>query len=637
MNFLKSLFFSIILLFFSINIFSINDIKKETYDFSKINNINYKIVENLHYDFGNENFQQIKSFIIKPYFLISKDTNTQKIKSVISNFPNELQNNQLKYKIDNLKKLNIININYSFNKKIVDSKIYKKVDFPIKNLDENKFKEELEFTNFITINEDLKFQASKLAENKNDIFQISYDIANWVEKNIKYNLSSILEKPNRDSVKVFYDKTGVCREIILLYTSLLRSLKIPTRIVSGISYTQNKEIVNLVGSNWGGHVWVEVLIGETWVPFDLTYKQYGKIDLSHISFKTSNEIGNLNSVLFEIKSKKSNFDITIDRKFNVLIEDYTLKNQENKSKVSIEFIEEVGPKSYGVITLKLENLKNYYVFEKLNLIVPKEMKIQNTKKNILLKPKEKRELYFPYKLDLLENYKYTLPFDIYKNNIKILSNNIKIENQFKNYKNEFKEIAQKDINQKKENLDFDCDYLFNSSKNINCEIKNLGNTILKNINICYEKKCQLNNLYIGETKKIIFSNNYKNTFFVEVNFSNEYYKYILEEKKLPKIIMSYEKFNNINLEIEYNIENYFKELKIEFILNNKTKILILNNSGKYSYKINTSIINLKQKIFYKNTLILSKIHILDTSFDIFLEIELFLNYLLDKIIGFFKN
>jgi len=61
-----------------------------------------------------------------------------------------------------------------------------------------------------------------------------------------------------------------------------RSLGIPARVVSGYAYTDSEEVVEFVGSHWGGHAWAEVLIDDTWVPFDLTYKQYGYVDASHI-------------------------------------------------------------------------------------------------------------------------------------------------------------------------------------------------------------------------------------------------------------------------------------------------------------------------------------------------------------------
>ena len=66
--------------------------------------------------------------------------------------------------------------------------------------------------------------------------------------------------------------------------ALNRALGIPARFISGVSYTNS----DLFTEKWGPHGWAEVYFpGYGWIPFDVTYGEYGFVDPTHIRLKES--------------------------------------------------------------------------------------------------------------------------------------------------------------------------------------------------------------------------------------------------------------------------------------------------------------------------------------------------------------
>ncbi|HUG93880.1 MAG TPA: transglutaminase-like domain-containing protein, partial [Planctomycetaceae bacterium] len=64
-----------------------------------------------------------------------------------------------------------------------------------------------------------------------------------------------------------------------LLAAMLRAQKIPSRIAVGLVYVDGL-------SSFGGHMWTEALLGETWVPLDATLGR-GGIGVGHIKLAES--------------------------------------------------------------------------------------------------------------------------------------------------------------------------------------------------------------------------------------------------------------------------------------------------------------------------------------------------------------
>lgn len=572
-----------------------------SYDYIKLeieNNIDFEVEK-------GENFD-IKKFEVISYFLPQTYNKTQYLNNFETNYNNYNiinESNTLHleyiYETEDLKSKNTLENIFLVQSTINRPKIKKIESFPIENINTENLKY-TKLSGLIDSNTKIKEQASKLAKGETDLFIVASKIAKWIEEDIEYDLSTVLENPNQKSTEVFESKTGVCREITHLYISMLRSLGIPARVVTGYAYTNSEELINFIGSNWGGHAWAEVLIGDTWVPFDLTYNQYGFVDASHIILDRSVELRTnsvqINASGFDFKlvpnSLKTNNEFKVIEKIKN-IEDFGFD-------ISLSGPTELSFDSYGYIEVNVENKKDYYQILFLKIAKPKEIElISNNEKMLILKPNEEKKVFFNYKIPQLEKgYIYTFPFSIY-NNEKTFSFESKSKESFK-YLSE-NELPT-DNNDEKEfsNLPINANCIFKldlPQNNINCTLINTNNFEMKNINLCITNNCQETNLLIGEEKSILIeTNNFQENITIITENSKDISNLKLSKPKLE--IDSKLTENNLKLQIE--IQNYTISQATKITVNNKeistndekfTEINITLNKGLNEIKIELIVNN----------------------------------------------
>src|SRR3989338_2220208 len=108
------------------------------------------------------------------------------------------------------------------------------------------------------------------------MYVASFLLASWVKENVRYDLTTLTAEAVQTSSWVFQERRGVCDELTNLFIAMARSVGIPARFVTGTVYSG-------LLPGWGNHGWAEVYFqGYGWVPFDVTYGQYGWIDPSHV-------------------------------------------------------------------------------------------------------------------------------------------------------------------------------------------------------------------------------------------------------------------------------------------------------------------------------------------------------------------
>ena len=138
--------------------------------------------------------------------------------------------------------------------------------------------------NDFDINETLAIDNSYISDYNTLIYNIKQQdtsdnpvhvkIAKWVYENMKYDESFVGR--NMTSKEILELKTGVCEHYALLYQDLLRSIGIPAKTVTGISYDFDKD-------KFENHAWVMVNYNSQWLPIDPTWGIYsGKLPISHI-------------------------------------------------------------------------------------------------------------------------------------------------------------------------------------------------------------------------------------------------------------------------------------------------------------------------------------------------------------------
>lgn len=386
-------------------------------------------------------------------------------------------------------------------------KVKEKASFPLKPEETAGLEQYLEPTKTIdSDNPAIVAKAAELAQGEEDLFKVVFNLASWVEENIEYDLNTVTATASQKGSWVLQNKQGVCDEMASLFVAMARSLGIPARFVSGISYTNSQEVVDTVGSNWAGHGWAEVYFPDLgWVSFDVTFNQYGYIDVTHIKlrdgFDPTEPAVKYKWVADGVDLKKGKLDLNVKvEEEGTIVPEEVLLEQEILS-------HEVGFGSYNLIKGIVKNTADYYVATALNLAVPKEVEvIGRNRRNILLRPKEVRETFWIVKIpeNLPSQYIYTFPAKIYS------EKNISVEDSFtaqegKNAysKEEIEELTVQDEEKSySRKISFDCQYQkeikLGEENKIVCSIKNSGNANLNNIVFCVGEACETINLPINQ-------------------------------------------------------------------------------------------------------------------------------------------
>ncbi|RLG22538.1 hypothetical protein DRN85_10640 [Methanosarcinales archaeon] len=391
-------------------------------------------------------------------------------------------------------------------------RITNKISFPISVDDE--FNQWLISSEHIDSNDSsIIRQASAIAEGSNDLYYVVYKLADWINKNVKYDVSygESVEKAST----VLADKKGTCDEYTSLLVAMCRSLGIPAKYIAGLAYSNIPEI-----EGFSPHAWAEIYFpGYGWVPFDATYGQLGFVDASHIVLKeafdpaessTTYEWKGLDADLYAEKLRMNADLINTSGTAGPYI---SLNVKAIKSKV--------GFGSYNLIEADIENLNNCYISTEVYIAKPTELKLIGVSENqVLLKPNEKKKVYWIVKVPetLRSDSIYTFP-------IKITSlRNVSAETEFSssasdkkyslNEMEERKEISEEGKTlAKKVELNCSTDktvLLENESIQIKCSVKNTGNVFLDNLAVCMNTLCKHIDLGIHQTKKIDFPFKAKN-------------------------------------------------------------------------------------------------------------------------------
>jgi hypothetical protein len=423
-------------------------------------------------------------------------------------------------------------------------------------------------------NEDIIKIANLLGRGEDDLYVVVYKLAEWTKNNVEYDLSTLTAEITQKASWVLTNKQGVCDELTSLFIALNRALGIPAKFVSGISYTNSE----LFTDQWGPHGWAEVYFPNYgWIPFDVTYGEFGFIDPTHIKLKESID-GKDTSTRYlwlgrniDLETKKLDIKTTLLEKKGLINPFISLKLKPIK--------DATGFGSYNLIETEVKNLKNYYISTELYLSKPDEVKIIGDERiQILLKPEEKKKVYWTVKLsqNLNSNYIYTFPLAVYSlRNVSARASFgstfddpvfslTEIKDILEQRQEEEKKVYSKEVNLK---CDINKDEFYEyENALINCEIKNIGNILLENINICMEKECKKIDLGISQSKEINFSvmGDYIGKKEIKITAINsqvsksKFVKYnVLDKPKIEIIDIEYP--NNVSFEQEYSISFTLKK------------------------------------------------------------------------------
>jgi len=266
-------------------------------------------------------------------------------------------------------------------------------------------------TNIDSVHPKVIGQAYSIAQGEDDLFVVVSKIGFWVKNNIDYNLSTLTAEVSQPASWVLENRYGVCDEMTSLFIAMLRSLKIPSRFISGLAYTNSP----LFPQGWGAHGWAEVYFpGVGWVPFDPTFGEFGWLDPGHIKLKESLDPQEPTTI-YQWQAR----DVKVEVK-DLNLAAVKLKSQgvvplELKLKASV-LRPRVGFGSYNAIMLEIENLADYYVSSEFSLTRVTDMQIiGGESQQIVLPPRGTGRVFWKVKLrdNLDPTFQYQLPIQIY--------------------------------------------------------------------------------------------------------------------------------------------------------------------------------------------------------------------------------
>ena len=484
-----------------------------------------------------------------------------------------MQNDNLDYRWSSFNENKKLDYGYSSRVRVNNNiiKINKQINFPVSLInDENLMY--IEPTEYIDITPQIKDKANEIVKGQDDLFEATVRLAEWTRTNVRYDLSTLTESVVQKSSWVLAAREGVCDEITNLFVSFLRSLHIPTRYVSGMAYSS---AIN----GFGPHAWAEVYFPNYgWVPFDVTFGQYGWIDPGHVKMIESKDAKEP-SVTYNWRS----IDVQIaDKNFNVSAS-LANKGENIKPLLELKIIplkNNLKGGSYVPIEVKVKNLQNYYLSSLVFFTIAPYIE-EGNEKAVLLKPGKEKSLYWILKVDDVEDKnKYIAMLEVQDSFGSKASSNLNFADDgdflsLDDAKKLVKKLEQVEEVNYKYNLFMDCDldksaYYMNEEINVNCNLKNTGNIPLE-FDLCIENNCEKVNLRINEEKLNVFIVDLEKSGSLKVTAKNGN---INLESSLDVKIYNEPKIEV--LEFNYNNLSYNEKGEYEIILNAEPEIYELN-------------------------------------------------------------
>ncbi len=341
-------------------------------------------------------------------------------------------------------------------------------------------------------------QAAELTEGHTDLFKATFAMASWVEENVKYDLNSLTAQASQKASWVLENKQGVCDEMTSLFIAMARSQGIPARFVSGISYTTS----DLFDEPWQPHGWAEVYFPTIgWVPFDITFGEYGYIDVTHVKMRESPD-PTTSGTTYQWFGNNINLETT-PLKFDVNIVGQGAPAHEPLQLEYTVLDDQVEFGSYNLIKASVKNTANSYTGTTIHLAAPEEVVVLGrNRRTLLLTPQEVRETYWvvrtPTELD--SSFLYHYPFLIYtEKNMSIQGtftakpgsvyyseqqiNSLTVQDEEKSYSRQ---------------VDLTCDMpsavRVGDVLQAKCTLTNRGDQDLSAVEFCVEKECTTQNV-----------------------------------------------------------------------------------------------------------------------------------------------
>ncbi len=279
--------------------------------------------------------------------------------------------------------------------------------------DKDEFSEEvqeyLEYTEIANVNPEIIDKANELVGGVDNYLDAVSILSDFVAYHIIYDLS--YSDPDTTACEVFETRRGVCGAFSALLVSMLRTVGIPARFVSGYAFTNIGEVSC---SNFIAHSWIEVYIpGSGWIPIDPTFKEFFWVNAGHVELYKSKD---LSTSL--INATATYHDATIEPKkpsFSFEMTDYELSEQVLPFTASFSH-DEVGENDFVIINVTINNSFDGWLLDSIILSKTYEMSMvyNNETIPVFIPPNSLKSYYYIVKTPdgLDPNLLYTHPFAV---------------------------------------------------------------------------------------------------------------------------------------------------------------------------------------------------------------------------------
>ena len=419
--------------------------------------------------------------------------------------------------------------------------------------------------------------ANELAAGKDDLYEVVFTLAKWSKENIEYDLSTLTESVSQSASWVLENRRGVCDELTNLFIAMNRALGIPAKFISGVAYTDTVPTED----GFGAHGWAEIYFpGHGWIPFDVTYGEYGYVDEFHIKLKEA-----VDAIKPSTRYQWLGRDISLATSALKISTDIKEKVRSKEDLVEIKVIPEksrVGFGSYNVIQVDIENLQEYYLATDVILSKSEEITLlEDNKQAVLLKPGQRKQLFWIAEVasNLQPGFIYTFPLVASTTRNTTYDTDFEVQEDFlKLTKQQAQRIINDAAKEEEKTLSREITIICNPTTTsfyandqipINCNIKNNGNTPLNDLNVCMDTTCKTSNVPIAKSvaSEFTFSSDTAGTQEVVITASNAH---IFKRTSLELEVLDPPAITIKDIDIPSEV-SYDEEFKITFTLE-KTSI-----------------------------------------------------------------
>ena len=131
-----------------------------------------------------------------------------------------------------------------------------------------------------------------------DVFSASRALQKWTAIHMQFDMGIAVASAS----EVARDRKGTCFGYSVLLGSLARAAGIPSRFRMGYVY---------LSGIWGGHAWVEVLVGNEWIPIDAAAYSKGPADAARFSAFTSSLEEGISTQIGALMQLYGNLDVKV--------------------------------------------------------------------------------------------------------------------------------------------------------------------------------------------------------------------------------------------------------------------------------------------------------------------------------------